>query len=107
LVRAIKVEAEIAVARHFGVDKSAVRKWQRALHVPRKNEGSHLLARWISSALDFAVEGFKELNESLIVPIDMVAPLTQLDGAKGLSEQATLSIQYICGPGARAKTGSR
>lgn len=45
LVRAVKTEAEVAVAHHWGVDVTTVWKWRRALGVPKANEGSARLYR--------------------------------------------------------------
>ncbi len=40
LIRAVRLESEIAVAHHWGVSRQTVFKWRRALGVPAMNEGS-------------------------------------------------------------------
>jgi transposase-like protein len=49
-VKAVRREAEVAVAHHFGVHKSTVRSWRRALGVGRVTEGTHRLASAIADA---------------------------------------------------------
>jgi hypothetical protein len=43
LIRAVRLESEIAVAHHWGVSPQTVYKWRRALGVPEMNEGSSRL----------------------------------------------------------------
>jgi hypothetical protein len=45
LVDAVRMEAACAVAHWWGVSTKLVRKWRRALGVPTRNEGDHLLMR--------------------------------------------------------------
>jgi hypothetical protein len=53
LVRAVKYEALIAVAHHWGVSQTTVWKWRVALGVERWNEGSTQLMRdWESNRGD-------------------------------------------------------
>jgi hypothetical protein len=48
LVRAIRREAAIAVASHWGVSKGTIKLWRQALGVPEKNEGTFALKREIA-----------------------------------------------------------
>jgi hypothetical protein len=50
LVKAVRLESEIAVAHYWGVSVASVRKWRRALGVPPINEGSHKLLNRITMA---------------------------------------------------------
>lgn len=52
LVRAVRHESAQAVAHHFAVSKSTVRKWRRALDVPEHNEGTRRLGGRIAVARD-------------------------------------------------------
>jgi hypothetical protein len=49
LARAVQVESERAVARHWGVRAETVSKWRRALDVPKWNEGSRRLQNLVSA----------------------------------------------------------
>jgi hypothetical protein len=54
LVRAVRKEALIAVAHHWGVSQTIVWKWRRALDVARWNEGSTALTReWEAGSDDW------------------------------------------------------
>jgi hypothetical protein len=44
LIRAVRVESEIAVAHHWGVSPATVKHWRRALGVPRTTRGTLRLA---------------------------------------------------------------
>jgi hypothetical protein len=44
LIRAVRVESAIAVAFHWGVSPHTVRRWRRALDVPRSTNGTRRLA---------------------------------------------------------------
>lgn len=49
LARAVRTEAAIAAAYHWGVHSSTVSKWRRALGVPRMTNGTRRLAiEWTS-----------------------------------------------------------
>jgi len=50
LIRAVRLESEIAVAHHWGVAQSTVGTWRRALEVPRMTLGSRRLR------IEFATE---------------------------------------------------
>jgi hypothetical protein len=52
LVRAVKREAAIAVAHHWSVSVNTVKRWRRALGVPRTNDGTHELTRKIAFSRD-------------------------------------------------------
>src|SRR4051812_30201185 len=45
LIAAVQREASCAISYWWGISPSTVRKWRRALGVPRRNEGDHLLMR--------------------------------------------------------------
>jgi hypothetical protein len=65
LVRAVKREALIAVAHHWGVSGSTVGKWRKALSVPRWNVGSTELAReWEASRDDDRLVRARENSKS-------------------------------------------
>jgi len=49
LVKAVRCESKPAIAHHFGVSVSTVRKWRRALNVPPYNEGTRARFRQISN----------------------------------------------------------
>jgi DNA-binding transcriptional regulator YiaG len=57
LVRAVKQEALIAIAYHWGINETTVWKWRTALGVKRWNEGSTELMRdWVSVRDDDRLE---------------------------------------------------
>lgn len=61
LVRAVKHEALIAVAHHWGVSETTVWKWRKALDVERWNAGSTTLLReWERSRTDDRLQRGRE-----------------------------------------------
>jgi hypothetical protein len=63
LVRAVKHEALVAVAHHWGVSETTVWKWRRALDVERWNKGStQLMREWVSTRDDDRLERAREAS---------------------------------------------
>jgi hypothetical protein len=95
LLRAVRREAAIAVAHHWGVCKGTVRRWRRALDVPPSNEGTHELTRQIALSRDGnqlerarakakLPKALKKLSESLKGRVQSPATLAALlKAAKG------------------------
>jgi hypothetical protein len=52
LVRAVRREAGIAVASHWGVNKTTAYRWRRMLGVPSRNEGTYVVTREIALSRD-------------------------------------------------------